>query len=173
MKRGIPYAVTGLAVALLAMMSSCSTAAPWPTSPNDPSAAATPPSDTPSIALFLEAPPELNEFRIGGGVTLTLENHSQEWIWFPTDYGLAIEAQDAATGGWRDVGNLTRYYSVDQVFLSPRDQLLWGVLLGARPDLDGFGAAVRVRISVHGKLYRQGAITDQEVQANIEVVLTP
>ncbi len=162
-----------LAVALGTVLSSCAGGTLRATPEGDTTGGGDTTSDPSTIALTLLASADLNSYRIGSPVTLSLENHSEEWIWFPTDFGVMIAAEDPASGDWRDVRNLTQYYSVEEILLSPRGQLFSAMVFPVRPDLGQVDAPVRLMISVHGKLYREGAIADVDVEAQVDVLLEP
>ena len=125
----------------------------------------------PSSLLILSAPPDPNTFQVGLPLWLSLENLSQDWIWFPNDYGLSIERLDPDTGRWLPVPNLEHYYSVEQVLLSPRSQLLWATGFPVRPDPAALGTQATLRITVRGRLFQGGAITEEEIQASVECLL--
>lgn len=106
-------------------------------------------------------------------ITLFLENHSNDQVWFLDPlYGVRIFVYSESSGEWIEVENRVVPISEGEDILVPKGQgINWGADVLAVPSIPDIRKAVTVRIVVTGEIYRDGRRTGEEVGAYIDVTL--
>ena len=117
---------------------------------------------------------EVNETLSGAPtITLFLENHSSDQVWFlAPQYGARIFVYSQSNGKWVEVDDLSTPVSEVEDILVPKGQgINWGAEVFVVPSIPDARAPVTVRIVVTGEVYRDGQRTGEEVGAYIDVTL--
>jgi hypothetical protein len=116
-----------------------------------------------------------DDLRIGSTIDLIVENESRETIWFPVNYGTRILTYSVSSGTWTDVANLVRYYSGNgsEILLHPRGEVFSDRYIPIKPDITTTGRLTDIRVVVIGRIYKDGAPSDSQVGAYIDIGLRP
>lgn len=119
---------------------------------------------------------EIGKTRSGApAITLLLENHSKDHIWFlAPQYGTRVFVYSESDGEWVEVEDLSTPVSEVEDILVPKGQgMNWGAPIFVVPSLPDPHRPVTVRIVVIGEIYRNGRRTGEKVGAYIDVTLKP
>ena len=106
-------------------------------------------------------------------ITVLIENHSNDRIWFlAPGYGARIFVYSDSSGAWVEVDDRIVSASESEDILVPKGQgMNWGAPLSVGPSIPDTRRPVTVRIVVIGEIYRDGQRTGEEVGAYIDVTL--
>lgn len=109
-------------------------------------------------------------------ITLFLENHSNDQVWFlAPQYGARIFVYSESNGEWVEVDNLStpasEEYIVEDILVPKGQGINWGARILVVPSIPDTRGPVTVRIVVIGEIYRDGRRTGEEVGAYIDVIL--
>lgn len=108
-------------------------------------------------------------------IHLLLENRSQNYISFPTDFGLRIFAYLDEEMVWVEVENSITYLPPDKpIVLASKGEVPFNqTVLRVWPVMINAVDAAYLRIMVSGNVLKENGPTDQQVAAFIEVELKP
>jgi hypothetical protein len=105
-------------------------------------------------------------------IDIDVENISVDAIWFEPDHGVRIWIYDEVKGKWTEVRNKIVFSGVGAV-VEPKGKEPSRTLALIVPDLPQGNAPITIRVSVMGKVYRDGKITDEDVGGWVDVTLPP
>lgn len=109
-------------------------------------------------------------------ITLLIENHSNDQIWFlAPGYGARIFVYSESSGAWVEIGDRIVSASESEDILVPKGQgINYGAIVSVGPSFTpDTRRPVTVRIVVIGEIYRDGRRTGEKVGAYIDVTLQP
>lgn len=106
-------------------------------------------------------------------ITLLIENHSNDQVWFlAPGYGARIFVYSESDGKWVEVDDRIVSASESEDILVPKGRgMNWGAIVSVGPSIPDTDGAVAVRVVVTGEIYRDGRRTGEEVGAYIDVIL--
>lgn len=114
------------------------------------------------------------EPKIGEIVTLALESHVDENIYFPSNYGVSI--YNYYDNQWVEVKNLLdgRYYPISNRQISPTNNDVVGrVLISFEPDISNQITPTDLRIVVIGTVTHPEQNSSETVGAYLDITLNP
>jgi hypothetical protein len=163
----------GIGVALSGCQFSGTSSVPTPMTAEDSAFATAVPIREMNTKLRLRLATELsNELKVNTGITLILENLSQESIVFSGSYGRRLFVYSGFKTGWVEIQDR----GIDprmNIILDPKGGDFSLQVVEAWPALVDTGKPVTVRILVSGKVIQFGFSTNEEVGAYTDVTLNP
>jgi len=108
----------------------------------------------------------------GSEFDIDIENISVDAIWFAPDRGAKIWIYDEVEGKWTEIRNKIVYSGVGTV-VEPKGNEPSRTLAIIEPDLPQGNAPITIRVTVMGKVYRDGKPTDEDVGGWVDVTLPP
>ena len=106
-------------------------------------------------------------------IILLIENISRKEIWFPKDFGIVIKMNRASGGEDIIITNQLNSTYGEEIVLSPFNQGFWKMVTAIEPLLKNTGEEVTLIISVSGFIFDNGMISDEKVEASVEVKYIP
>jgi hypothetical protein len=103
-------------------------------------------------------------------IDIDVENISVDAIWFEPGCGARIWIYDEVKGKWTEVRDKIVNSGVGTV-VEPKGKEPSRTLAGVEPDLPQGNDPITIRVTVMGKVYRDGKITDEDVGGWVDVTL--
>jgi hypothetical protein len=121
--------------------------------------------------LRVYAPESVNDFKITSGVTIVIDNLTNDLIkLYPPGEGIKLFVK--TNNGWREIKDLMYTYppSSEIGIAPPHDNLPGGSMFSVSPDVS---ERTTVRIVLIGHIYQNGEPTNQKVGAYTDVTVSP
>jgi hypothetical protein len=115
----------------------------------------------------------VNEFIVGGGVDLLMENVSECRIWFDQRDGIRLFMYLPAQESWTEVRDKSIILTYFPEVLGTRAMGNFQTVVTVQPDLPPLGEPILVRVLVIGERYTGGKMTGEKVGAYKDVLLFP
>lgn len=121
--------------------------------------------------LRVYAPESVNDFKIKSGVTIVIDNLTNDLIkLYPPAEGIKLFVK--SNNGWMEIKNLMNYHpSSSEIGIAPpHDNLPGGSMFSVSPDVS---ERTTVRIVLIGHIYQNGEPTNSKVGAYTDVTVSP
>ena len=127
------------------------------------------------ITLSLPALYEgIYEPKAGETLHLEIQNHTNEIMYFPSDYGVSVYRY--YENNWTTIENLLEghYYPISNRSIFPRGENSLGVaMISVAPALTDLQAPIELRIVVLGSFSHQDVNNSDQIGAYLDILLEP
>lgn len=129
------------------------------------------PTEELNTKISLSAPEGWNNFKIGGTITLTIINKSDDNMMFDPYYGARVFVYE--NGTWTEISDQLISLNTENIILEPfkYNSSATGTT-SILPKINSKARRLTIRIYIIGYLYKDNIKTDERTSSFIDIVLT-